>query len=261
MKAAPSFLRTLRALAWGTAPRVAQGRGWVVAGLALAPVALSLFIATIRRMKGLDIPPGLAVQVYHEGLVKVMLPIMALVAAPAGIREDMEQRTLPLILARPAPAAALPLGKGLPWALWGALWLALSVGLLQLTGGDPELLLGRVGALVGAWWGELGFLTLLGLIFKRGALWGGIYLFVWEPFVRVFPPFLQRLTFVHHIESLAGSRGGSVDGAQLLAQEQVSTHPALAFTALLGFGLLCWALAGWKLRRTPLGLAGREAEG
>ena len=24
---------------------------------------------------------------------------------------------------------------------------------------------------------------------------------------------------------------------------------------------LCWALAGWKLKRTPLGLAGREAEG
>jgi hypothetical protein len=137
----------------------------------------------------------------------------------------------------------------------------ISVALLQLVGGDPEQLTGRLVALMAAWWGELAFLTLLGLIFKRGALWGGIYLFVWEPFVRVFPPFLQRLTFVHHIESLAGSRGGSVDGAQLLAQEQVSTQPLLAFAALLGFGLLCWALAGWKLKRTPLGLAGREAEG
>jgi hypothetical protein len=52
-----------------------------------------------------------------------------------------------------------------------------------------------------------------------------------------------------------------VKAHQLLAQEQVSTHPALALLALLAFGALCWALAGWKLHRTPIGLAGSEAEG
>jgi len=41
----------------------------------------------------------------------------------------------------------------------------------------------------------------------------------------------------------------------------VTTHPVLACLALLAFGLLCWALAGWKLHRTPHGLAGNEAEG
>jgi hypothetical protein len=29
----------------------------------------------------------------------------------------------------------------------------------------------------------------------------------------------------------------------------------------VAFGALCWALAGWKLQRTPIGLAGGEAEG
>jgi hypothetical protein len=186
---------------------------------------------------------------------------MALVAAPAGIREDLEQRTLPLLLVRPAPAWALPLGKGLPWFAWGALWLIVGVLGLQALGGDPGLLPGRIVALVGAWWGELALMTLVGLVFKRGTLWGALYFFLWEPLVRILPPFLQRLTFTHYIESLAGGRATEVQASQLLAQEQVSTHPALALLALLAFGALCWALAGWKLQHTPVGLAGSEAEG
>ena len=104
-------------------------------------------------------------------------------------------------------------------------------------------------------------MTLVGLLFKRGTLWGALYFFLWEPLVRIFPPFLQRLTFTHHIESLAGSRAASVRAHQLLAQEQVTTNPALALLALVAFGCLCWALAGWKLQRTTVGLAGSEAEG
>jgi hypothetical protein len=79
--------------------------------------------------------------------------------------------------------------------------------------------------------------------------------------VRIFPPFLQRLTFTHHIESLAGSRAAEVGTNQILAQEQVTTHPVVACLALLAFGTLCWALAGWKLQLTPIGLAGSESEG
>lgn len=258
---APSPLATVRATALSYAPRVLQGRGWVVAGLLAVPVGLSLVISMVARIKGMDGDPAEVLRIFHEVLVKMMLPIMALVAAPAGIREDLEQRTLPLLLVRPAPAWALPLGKGLPWFLWGALWLILSALGLQAVGGDPSLLLGRIAALVGAWWGELALMTLVGLLFKRGTLWGALYFFIWEPLVRIFPPFLQRLTFTHHIESLAGSRAAQVQTHQLLAQEQVNTHPAVALLALLAFGILCWALAGWKLHRTPVGLAGSEAEG
>jgi ABC-type transport system involved in multi-copper enzyme maturation permease subunit len=263
MNAAPSPFATIRATARGYLPRVFQGRGWVVASLVMVPVALSLIIYTVAHIKGAEGRPypGEALKVFHEVLVKMMLPIMALVAAPAGIREDLEQRTLPLLLVRPAPAWALPLGKGLPWFAWGAVWLVLGALCLQVLGGDPALLPGRLLGLVGAWWGELALMTLVGLLFKRGTLWGALYFFLWEPLVRIFPPVLQRLTFTHHIESLAGSRATQVQANQLLAQEQVTTHPALALLALFAFGALCWALAGWKLQRTPVGLAGSEAEG
>ncbi|OIQ66354.1 hypothetical protein GALL_520780 [mine drainage metagenome] len=258
---APSPWRTLRAVARGYAPRVFQGRGWAVAALVAAPVGLSLGIFAFGRLRGLDASPVEALRVFHEGLVKMMLPIMALVAAPAGIREDLEQRTLPLLLVRPAPAWAYPLGKGLPWFLWGAAWLVLGALGLQVIGGDPALLLGRIAALVAAWWGELALRTLVGLLFKRGTLWGALYFCLWEPLVRIFPPFLQRLTFTHHIESLAGSRVAEVGAHQILAQAQVTTPPLLSLLVLLSFGALCWGLAGWKLQRTPIGLAGREAEG
>lgn len=258
--AAPSPLATIRATAWGYAPRVLQGRGWVLAATAVGPVALVMGGHFVAVLQGADLSSGEALQILHE-MIRMLLPIMVLVAAPAGIREDLEQRTLPLLLVRPAPAWALPLGKGLPWFLWGALWLVLSALGLQVLGGDPAQLPGRLGALLGAWWSELALLTLVGLIFKRGTVWGALYFFIWEPLVRVFPPFLQRLTFTHYIESLTGSRATNVKAHQLLAQEQVSTHPVLAFLILLAFGALCWALAGWKLQRTPIGLAGSEAEG
>lgn len=257
---APSPLATIRATAFGYAPRVLQSRGWILAACAIGPVFIVLTGTILARLQATEFSTRDALQIFHE-MLRVMLPIMALVAAPAGIREDLEQRTMPLLLVRPAPAWALPLGKGLPWFLWGTLWLLLAVLGLSLSTGDYASILGRTGAMVGAWWGELALMTLAGLLFKRGALWGALYFFIWEPLVRIFPPFLQRMTFSHYIESLAGSRAASVKASQMLAQEQVSTHPILAFLILLAFGALCWALAGWKLQRTPIGFAGSEAEG
>jgi len=250
--------QTVRALAAGYGPRVFQVRGWVIAAIVLAPVALVLGVSGLASLQGHPLPPGAALTVFHTILAKVVLPILALIAAPAGIREDLEQRTLPLLLTRPAPAWAMPLGKGLPWFAWGAAWIIAATLGLQILGGDPGQ---RMGALVGAWWGELAFVALLGLTFKRGTLWAALWLFGWENLVAVFPPFLQRLTFTHYIESLAGSRGHSVSATELLAQAQVSTEPWLALIILILAGLAFWAACGWKLHATPVGLAGAESEG
>ena len=253
--------QTARALAAGYAPRVVQPRGWVLAALVLAPVGLLLLISAAASMQGHGPAPSEVLSVFHGIYAAVVLPIMALITASAGIREDLEQRTLPLLLTRPASVWAMPLGKGLPWFAWGAAWLIVAALGLQILGGDPDLLRGRILALVGAWWCELAFVTLLGLVFKRGTIWAALWLFGWENLVRVFPPFLQRLTFTHYIESLAGSRGHSVNATELLAQAQVSTAPWLALLVLILAGLGLWLACGWKLHATPVGLAGAEAEG
>jgi len=190
-----------------------------------------------------------------------MLPIMALVAAPGGIREDLEQRTLPLILTRPVAVWALPLGKGVIWFGWGALWLVASCAGLLILGGEPAATALQALALVLAFWAELAFMNLVGLVFSRGTLWGALVLFGWENTLPILPGTLQRFTFMHHIESIAGSRGGSVAEYQVLAQEQLASPLWVSVAVLLLFGLLCWGLCGWRLQRTPVGLAGTEGEG
>jgi len=257
---APTPLQTLRAVTRGFWPRALQPRGWVLCGLAVLPVLLSLLGQVLsRNVEGYS--SRLALQLFHGVLVSFMLPIMALVAAPGGIREDLEQRTLPLLLVRPIPVWLLPLAKGLVWFGWCALWLLVScLGLLAL-GGDPAALPRQALALVVAFWAEFAFMTLLGLVFKRGTLWGALVLFGWENLLRILPPSLQHLTFLHHIESITGTRGGMVANYDILAQSQVSSPLWLSVAVLFGFGLVAWALCGWKLQVTPIGLAGMEGEG
>lgn len=255
-----SFLQTVRAVAVGFAPRVLEPRGWVLCALALSPVLLSaLGLATARQVHGVS--AGAALQLFHGILVSFILPLMALVAAPGGIREDLEERTLPLLLARPLKVWALPLAKGLAWYGWGALWLLAGCWSLLLLGASPATLPLQALALVLGFWAELSFMTLLGLLFTRGALWGALVLFGWENALGILPGSLQRFTFLHHIRTLSGAGGPVQDNPSLLGQPQVGSPLWLSACALLFFGILCWGLAGWKLQNTPLGLGGMEGEG
>ena len=257
---APSPFQTVRAVVLGYLPRVVQARGWVLCALAVLPVALSLLGQTLsRNVEGYS--SRLALQLFHGVLVGFIVPIMALVAAPGGIREDLEQRTLPLLLVRPVPVWALPLAKGLAWFGWGALWLAVSCLGLVFLGGEPGALPRQALALGLAFWAELAFLTLLGLVFVRGTLWGALVLFGWENLLRILPGTLQHFTFLHYIESITGTRGGMVATYDVLAQTQTTSPVWVSGAALLGIGALCWGLSGWKLRMTPIGLAGMEGEG
>jgi hypothetical protein len=254
-----AYLSTLSSVGRGYSARLVQVRGWVVCGIALLPVLLVLAVTLALGASRHGSTSLTGLQVYHFVLAMAVVPILALVAAPAGVPEDLEQRTLPLLLVRPSPAGALPLARGLPWFLWGALWLAVaSLGLGLLA---PQDLAARAAALVMAFWAELAFVTLMVLVFKRGIVWAALVLLVWDPLVQFLPGNLQRLTFIHYVQSIAGSRGSGVGAQNILAQEQISTPLGLALLVLLLFGAACWALCGWKLQATPVGLAGPEGEG
>lgn len=260
MRTIPTPLQTLLAVMAGYRARVFQARGIVLACIAVAPMAvLTLVVILARRHE--PISPTAALSVFHMVIVPYLLPILALVAAPAGIREDIEQRTLPLMLVRPQPVWMLPMAKGLLWFTWGAPWLVLSSFFLPVLGLDPARLPAIAFTLVLTYWAQLGFLSLLTLVFKRGILWGALIFFAWDPLVRILPGNLQRFTFLHYIESLVGSRGGGANVTQLLVQDQISTAPWLSALVLLAIGVACWIGCGAKLQTMPLGLAGRDAEG
>ena len=256
----PSPFQTLRALTLGSAPCLLQPRGWVLCAMALLPVLLCSLGQLFSRDPEL-FGSRASLHIFHGVLVSFALPIMALVAAPGGIREDLEQRTLPLLLVRPVKVWVLPLGKGLVWFAWGALWLGVSCSGLLILGSAPASVALQALALVLGFWAEFSFMSLLGLVFSRGTLWGALVLFGWENLLPILPERLQPFTFLHHIESIAGSRGNTVANYELLAQNQAASSPWLSLSALLLFGALCWALAGWKLDRSPIGLAGMEGEG
>jgi hypothetical protein len=254
-------MRTLQAVAVAYLPRVLQARGWALAAMPLIPVVTAIIVAQLVQASGGRVPPAESIKVFHEVIVKIMVPIMALVAASVGIREDLEQRTLPLMLARPAPAWIYPIAKGLPWFAWGTLWLCVTAtGLIALGAGMEATLRGAL-ALMSLYWAELAFFSLFGLILKRGTLWGTLFIFIWDPLVRIMPGNLQRITFMHYGESIAGSRASEVGVRDIFAQTPVESPVWLAVLVMFTFGLLCWAACGWKLHATPVGLAGRDAEG
>jgi ABC-type transport system involved in multi-copper enzyme maturation permease subunit len=255
MRNAPSFTDTIWAVAKGYLPKVLQARGWVLAGLILLPFAITLLVQVFEGIRD----PRAALEVYHYGYGQIALPVFSLLAAPACISEDIEQRTLQLMLVRPAPAWALPLGKGLLWFAWCALWLIVVVSLMPLVGLSdvPQKIL----ALVLTLWAQLGFASLMLLFFKRGTLWAALFFFVWDPMVKILPPALQRATFTHYLESLAASSYSKSSAIDILSQTQITSPEWLAVAVLLAFGLAAWLVCGLRLMRMPLGLAGRESEG
>ena len=74
----PSPFQTLRAMTLGYLPRLLQARGWVLCGLAILPVLLTLGGQMVsRNVEGYS--TRLALQIFHGVLVSFILPIMALV--------------------------------------------------------------------------------------------------------------------------------------------------------------------------------------
>ncbi|MCL1894196.1 MAG: hypothetical protein FWG02_08190 [Holophagaceae bacterium] len=258
MRNIPSFVETICILFRGYLPRVFKARGWVLAFIIMVPFVIVHIFVILGVVPN---PARLALELYHNGYASVVIPVIALVSASACISEDIEQRTLPLMLVRPAPAWALPIGKGLLWFSWCSTWLLIVVTLMQLVGMEVTTIPRKIIALVFTLWAQLGLVSLLGLIFKRGILWAGIVLFLWDPLVTLLPGTMQRLTFSHYLQSLAGGQYSINNMNSLLAQAQISTPFWLAATVLIAVGALAWALCGIKVMNMQIGLSGRESEG
>jgi ABC-type transport system involved in multi-copper enzyme maturation permease subunit len=242
----------------GYLPRVFRPLGWTLAGLTMLPYLVVLLVMSFDKNPN---PVRAALELYHYGYAQMALPLLALIAASASIREDIEQRTLPLMLVRPAPVWALPFGKGLLWLAWCSAWLAIMSALLPTVGLDMAAVPKKFLALLLTFWAQFGIASFSILIFRRGMLWAALLFFAWDPLIKVLPPALQRMTFVHYLESIAQSRYTGGDAMGLLAQGQVSSPAWLAALVLAAAGVLAWGLSGLWLMRKPIGLAGSESEG
>jgi hypothetical protein len=206
-------------------------------------------------------PPRTSLELYHHGYGQIALPILALICAPLCLREDLEPRTIPLLLVRPSPVWALPFGKGLLWFAWCAAWFGFAVALMPLVGLDTSAVPRKMLALLLTFWAMLGFASLLVWFFKRGMLWAALFLFIWELSLENLPPALQRATFTHYLENIAGSQHKNFNALTILSQTQATTSIWLSAALLIALGLLAWGIIGLRLQRTPVGLAGDSGEG
>jgi len=168
----PSCIDAVASLFKGYLPKVFHLRGWVLAVLTMLPCTLGLLSNSFDKHPN---PTRAALELYHYGYAQMVLPLIALIAASAGIGEDLEQRSLPLMLVRPAPAWALPFGKGLPWLAWCLAWLTITATPILYAGLDMAVIPQKILALLLTFWAQFGIASLLVLIFKRGLLWAALF--------------------------------------------------------------------------------------
>lgn len=161
-----------------------QRRVWLIALLALSPVAISL----IGRLGSPVRYPGdaaeLATGIFSTVVVSLVLPLTALLVGTSIIGQDLDEGTVVYLLTKPLARWKILVGKVLAgWSITAA-FVALAVigtGVIALSGeyGGSLILAFAVASLAGALAYIVVFVA-LGLRFNRALIIGLAYAFIWE---------------------------------------------------------------------------------
>jgi ABC-2 type transport system permease protein len=155
-------------------------RGIAVAGLAAMPVA----IAAALLIRGVAEPLPILVEIYTELVVRVVLPIVALIFGTGAFGSEIEEGTAVYLLTKPVARWRVALIKlataaTLTAAVVGA--SALLAGVVALRGFDDAGVV--AGFTAGVVLGSVIYCALfvaLGLVLRRALIAGLAYVLVWE---------------------------------------------------------------------------------
>lgn len=232
-------------------------RALLCLGLVTIPVLAALFIANFA-------PPNSEVPAPAVGyllVVQAIVPLVAVILGSAVVAEEVEDRTISYLLARPIPRPAILLGRWLASLilvsvlLAACAWLVVAI-LAPLTAGDPEnavpagyrrrlvlvVVLGgfaytAIFAAVGAW-------------LKRAILVGLGYTFAVEGFLANLPGSNQALTVQYYLKSyLMGDYPQLVERYTGWFVNAELADPGAAMQRLLIVGVVFLALGSWILSR------------
>jgi ABC-2 type transport system permease protein len=134
-----------------------------------------------------------------------LLPLVALFQASRLIREEVENRTIVYLLARPAPRPSILLGRFAAYlaASLIVVWPALVLGFFLSGGSGTDELVRVLGAAAAALVAYGALYTLAGLVLAKPMVVGLGFLFGWELLTHL-PGTLPRLTITAHLRTLAG---------------------------------------------------------
>jgi ABC-2 type transport system permease protein len=141
--------------------------------------------------------------------LQMIILIVALFYGTSVCSEEVEGKTLPYLITRPIPRAAVVLGKYAAYTvvMTGMVTLGLIFSFLVLNLDrlqDPSLygLLGRyLGVLVLGLIAYGAFFSFLGSSLKRSIFFGLLFSFGWENVLQYFPGSTQRLAIAHYLKS------------------------------------------------------------
>lgn len=229
-------------------------RALACAALAAIPPLLAWAVAAFGETSGAEIATHLGGLL----LLQVVVPLLALVAGAAVVTEEIEDRTITYLFARPIPRAAVLLGRWLATLVFVAALLAAATLLTVLLAArsvapgppvDSGVLLPLLAATVlgGAVYSAI--FAAAGVFVRHPMIVGLGYAFAIEGFLANLPGRNQALTVQYHLRSVVASTGSDawrrVDGFDVARLD--GAVPALATLALV---LVVFLAAGsWRITR------------
>jgi ABC-2 type transport system permease protein len=181
--------------------------------------------------------------------LQTLVLLVPLLHATSLVKDDEEEGTLVYLVTRPISRAGLLLAKFAAMLLFagGSLLLGFLafLGAFAWLGADPYpafahgwrfLLAAELGVLAYG-----GLFTLVGLVSRRGMIWGIVYGFLSEFVLATLVPALaKRLTVMHYLRSVALAGEELPEGLPGVLE---LSSPGLAAAAAVAVGLGCLALA------------------
>ncbi len=232
-------------------------RALICAGIAALPVGVSFLVAQVSRFEG---PPP-ALEIGHVLILQTCVPLISILLGSAVVAEEIEDRTITYVLARPIPRASILLGRWLASLVILSLILgassAASISLLGAAASpDPDQALpeGYARRLVlvvlagGAVYSAL--FAAIGAWLKRPILVGIGYIVAIEGFLANLPGSGQALTVQFYLKSCLF--GGEQNLAERLRESFLTTELDTPWEGARGLALITFfslAFGSWILSR------------
>jgi ABC-2 type transport system permease protein len=177
---------------------------------AMVRVAAALELAALPRINGARIGgPALFGVMIWLLYIRFIVPVLGVFYGTALIADEVEDRTITYLFARPIPRSSVLLGKYLSYLACTVLLVLPSVVLvyflvvpLAAVGSEFPSLLADLGMLAAGLASYGAVFALVGARLKRPLVIGLMFAFGWEPAVLLFPGYLKRATVAFYLQAL-----------------------------------------------------------
>src|SRR5579864_6808416 len=227
--------------------------GGPVVMAAMVRLTSTLQLAGLPRINGMRIGgPALFGMMIWLLYIRFIVPVLGVFYGTALIADEIEDRTITYLFARPIPRSSVLLGKYLSYLACTILlvlpsvvivyFLAVPIGGAGIGAAFPSLLADLGMLAVGlASYGAV--FALVGASLKRPLVTGLMFAFGWEPGVLLFPGYLKRLTVAYYLQALVPHAMPDDSAISVLMQVFHEVPPVVVSIASLAviIGVALWA--------------------